>query len=152
MVSRLLAETVKYVFVPLDGDNVLAFPANTDIAEMVKDSCTELTCTELKLLTDANDIEKVVWNPEAFKTKVLVRDSERQRWFGAIFSHTNKYGKLYPYSIINTDEHFKMCIPYEGNEHLLGSAKNPDKEYVIEGMQEKIKTLEINGKTDELSE
>lgn len=131
MVSHFLTETVKYVFVPLDGDNVLAFRAGSDIAEMVKNSCTELTCTELNL-TDANDTEKVVWNPEAFKTKVLVRDSERENWFGAIFSHINKYGKLYPYSIINSNERYKMCIPYEGNEHLLGSDRNPDKEYVIE--------------------
>lgn len=141
MTSTFLIETAKCVFVPLDGNNVFAFLADSDIAEIVKNSCTELK------LTDANDTEKVVWNPEAFKTKVLIRDSEEERWFGAIFSHINKNRKLYPYSIIGATERFRMCIPYEGNEHLLGSSENPDKEYVVEGMQKEIETSETDRKT-----
>ena len=141
MMSTVLIKTVKYVFVPLDGDDVFALLADTDIAEMVKNSCTELK------LTGANDTEKVVWNPEAFKTKVLIRDSEEEIWVGAIFSHIFKDKKLYPYGVIGSSDWFKMCIPYEGNEHLLGSSENPDKEYVIEGIQKEIETPETDRKT-----
>lgn len=140
MTSHFLIETAMCVFVPLDGDNVFGFLADSDIAEMVKKSCTELK------LTDANDTEKVVWNPEAFKTKVLIRDSEEEIWMGAIFSHIYKDKKQYPYGIIGSTDWFKMCIPYEGNEHLLGSNENPDKEYVIEGIQKEIETPETDRK------
>lgn len=129
MVSHFLTETAKYVFAPLDGDNIHAILVDSDIAEMVKNSYTELK------LTDANVKERVVWNPEAFKTKVLIRDRDGETWFAAIFSHRRTDKLLYSYCIVGTQERFKQCIPYEGNEHLLGTRDMPEKEYVIEGTE-----------------
>lgn len=51
--------------------------------------------------------------------KVLVRDMEDNVWRAAIFSHIDKTRSGFPYVTINA--HYKYCIPYEGNESLLGT-------------------------------
>lgn len=50
--------------------------------------------------------------------KVLVRDSDNQEWAAGFFSHydENCLSNYYCMGI-----HYKQCIPYEGNEHLLGT-------------------------------
>lgn len=55
--------------------------------------------------------------------KVLVRDSNKGMWSASIFSHTweNKY--------ICIGIWYNQCIPYEGNEHLLGTANDCDEYY-----------------------
>lgn len=50
--------------------------------------------------------------------KVLTRDYENQRWSADFFSH--KEEKYYMCIGCSWNE----CIPYEGNEHLLGTTKN----------------------------
>ena len=61
---------------------------------------------------------KPKWTPKPFD-KVLVRDSKSSKWRANLFSHKN------------IDEHYycvyaswNYCIPYEGNEHLLGTTEN----------------------------
>ena len=51
--------------------------------------------------------------------KVLVRDDGAQEWCANYFSHYRVYNKDYPYACI--DSYYRYCIPYEGNEHLLGT-------------------------------
>ena len=51
--------------------------------------------------------------------KVLVRDGEVQVWFANYFSHYKGNDEKYPYACINCS--YRYCIPYEGNEHLLGT-------------------------------
>ena len=52
--------------------------------------------------------------------KVLVRDSEDREWRISLFGYKdNSY-----YYCINGYS-WKQCIPYEGNEHLLGTKNNP---------------------------
>lgn len=68
------------------------------------------------------------WNPDKlclekihrFKPfdKVLVRDNENMEWKCNLFSHYKRGGN-YPYACI--DSSYRDCIPYEGNEHLLGT-------------------------------
>ena len=55
--------------------------------------------------------------------KVLVRDSNEGMWSASIFSHTweNRY--------ICIGVWYNQCIPYEGNEHLLGTANDCDEYY-----------------------
>lgn len=61
--------------------------------------------------------------------KVLVRNTDTEEWFPGIFE---KFDNTWnnPYHIMNrrsmTDFAFKQCIPYEGNEHLLGTTNNVD--------------------------
>lgn len=56
--------------------------------------------------------------------KVLVRNTDTEEWFPGFFE---KFDSTWnnPYHIMNrrsmTDFAFKQCIPYEGNEHLLGT-------------------------------
>lgn len=51
--------------------------------------------------------------------KVLVRDEEEYVWYANYFSHYEGNDKEYPYACI--DSSYRYCIPYEGNEHLLGT-------------------------------
>lgn len=58
--------------------------------------------------------------------RVLVRDCEDDIWKCGFFSHyqhNNCYDTEYYY--YTTDTGYKRCIPYEGNEHLLGTTNNP---------------------------
>ena len=59
-----------------------------------------------------------------FKTfdKVLVRDCEEHEWYANCFSHYRGDDKDFPYACFGNN--FRYCIPYEGNEHLLGT-KDP---------------------------
>ena len=51
--------------------------------------------------------------------KVLVRDSKASKWRANLFSHKNIDE---PYYCVYAS--WNYCIPYEGNEHLLGTTKN----------------------------
>lgn len=51
--------------------------------------------------------------------KVLVRDSKASKWRANLFSHKN-IGE--PYYCVYAS--WNYCIPYEGNEHLLGTVKD----------------------------
>ena len=52
--------------------------------------------------------------------KVLVRDSYEDKWRASFFSNIREgYAKY-----VTTGLVWKFCIPYEGNEHLLGTANN----------------------------
>jgi len=62
-----------------------------------------------------------------FKPKewVLVRDDETQKWKLDIFSHFVD-GISFPYICIGS--YYSECIPFEGNEHLLGTSDSPKEE------------------------
>lgn len=99
-----------------------------------------ITETQQIILFDALAKEGKAWDAETktledlpkkceFKPfdKVLVRNTDTEEWFPGFFE---KYDSTwnYPYHIMNrrsmTDFAFKQCIPYEGNEHLLGTTKD----------------------------
>ena len=52
--------------------------------------------------------------------KVLVRDSYDDMWRASFFSHIKEDDGRY----VTTGLSWKFCIPYEGNEHLLGTTDN----------------------------
>ena len=52
--------------------------------------------------------------------KVLVRDSYDDMWRASFFSHIKEDDGGY----VTTCFIWKFCIPYEGNEHLLGTTKD----------------------------
>lgn len=51
--------------------------------------------------------------------KVLVRDNEGQIWNANYFSYYRENNKDFLYACM--DNPYRYCIPYEGNEHLLGT-------------------------------
>ena len=56
--------------------------------------------------------------------KVLARCNEDSVWRCELFSHYNTFNKQYPYVCLSSV--YKYCIPYEGNQHLLGTTNNPE--------------------------
>ena len=60
--------------------------------------------------------------------KVLIRDYAQQMWAISFFSHCNGL-ESFKFSCINGNLGFEQCIPYEGNEHLLGTYDNCDEFY-----------------------
>ena len=61
---------------------------------------------------------KPKWTPKPFD-KVLIRDSKSSKWRANLFSHKNVNE---PYYCVYAS--WNYCIPYEGNEHLLGTTKD----------------------------
>lgn len=68
---------------------------------------------------------KVVKPKCSFKPfdKVLARCNEDRVWRCELFSHYNTFNKQFPYVCLSSV--YKYCIPYEGNQHLLGTTNNP---------------------------
>ena len=56
--------------------------------------------------------------------KVLVRDFCDEKWKADYFSHYNEDDCLFLYRCVG--DSYKVCIAYEGNEHLLGTYKYPE--------------------------
>ena len=82
-------------------------------------------------LFKAMDKAGYTWNGETLKKKkpqfkpfdkVLVRDDESLKWKCAVYSYFDP-SSIYPHVIANGA--YRMCIPFEGNEHLVGTTKNP---------------------------
>ena len=70
------------------------------------------------------------WDGETLKKKpqfkpfekVLVRDNESLKWKCAFYSYFESYS-TYPH--VTSNGAYIMCIPFEGNEHLVGTTNNP---------------------------
>lgn len=56
--------------------------------------------------------------------RVLVRDRDDEKWQTGFFSH-EEYNAFY----VVSNAHWLQCIPYEGNEHLLGTTDSPEPEF-----------------------
>jgi hypothetical protein len=71
---------------------------------------------------NANTLQLEKIEKENFKPfdKVLVRNVEHVEWRISLFSSYSD--EIYKYKCINGN--YKYCIPYEGNEHLVGTNKN----------------------------
>lgn len=85
-----------------------------------------------QFIEKAEHILKGKYNPETLQVepikpvcpfkpfdKVLVRDNEVREWFANYFSHYRGDDKDFPYACFGNN--YRFCIPYEGNEHLLGT-------------------------------
>ena len=75
------------------------------------------------LQVDPVKVSKPVCPFEPFQ-KVLARDSCDDKWRADYFSHYDKDNSLFPYYCVGYC--YKVCIAYEGNEHLLGTNNNPE--------------------------
>lgn len=75
------------------------------------------------LNTDKFDITTL----KPFKSKVLVRNYESDYWKPATFGFAGK-DKNAPF-YVEGGNFFSKCIPYEGNEHLLGTTNDCNEYY-----------------------
>lgn len=74
----------------------------------------------------ANDILKIkVGEDTSLKPfdRVLVRDFDEDVWCANLFSHCELDDSNYPFRTLYAC--YKQCIPYKGNEHLIGTNKLP---------------------------
>lgn len=62
--------------------------------------------------------------------RVLVRDNDKSRWNIAFYERYDTTRTIYPYRVLG-DVGYKYCIPYEGNEHLIGLVKECDSFYKV---------------------
>lgn len=74
---------------------------------------------EWELISDKFDITTL----KPFESRVLVRDADCYEWEADIFG---RYSDGY---IDLGGGKWKQCIPYEGNEHLLGTTNDCDEFY-----------------------
>ena len=56
--------------------------------------------------------------------KVLVRDNEKQVWLPRLFDSHVEQGKFWT----QDGKSWEMCIPYEGNEHLVDTINSQDED------------------------
>ena len=78
---------------------------------------------ETKILEKVNKFD--ITTLKAFD-KVLVRNYNSEKWTANLFGFFSK-NMVYPYSCIGNCVH--QCVPYENNEHLLGTTNNCDDYY-----------------------
>lgn len=63
-----------------------------------------------------------------FESKVLIRDEMTEKWKPAIWGFYSDTTPAYPYGILGGNI-FRMCIPFEGNGHLLGKTDDCSEYY-----------------------
>ncbi len=67
-----------------------------------------------------------------FESKVLVRHNRDNKWCGSFFSHIDEDFHSHCYKFVTiAGKSYPMCIPYEGNEHLLGTKDDCEEYYKI---------------------
>lgn len=97
--------------------NSFYIPASEDVKEKL-----------FKAIDDAG----YIWNGETLKKKeyqfkpfekVLVRDNESLKWKCTFYSYFEP-DSVYPH-VTTSNGVYAMCIPFEGNEHLVGTTNNP---------------------------
>jgi hypothetical protein len=60
-----------------------------------------------------------------FESRVLVRHNIDNKWCGSFFSHIDGDFHSHCYKFVTiAGKSYPMCIPYEGNEHLLGTTND----------------------------
>ena len=71
-----------------------------------------------------------------FESRVLVRDNNQQKWSPAMWGYYDCDSQDYPYKLsrcicLHTPIGVaaRYCIPYEGNEHLLGTTNDCEEYY-----------------------
>ena len=60
--------------------------------------------------------------------KVLVKDSCCEKWVASLFSNYDK--DSIPHHFVCIDSCYEQCIPFEGNEHLLGTTDPCDERFI----------------------
>lgn len=128
--NKILEKLVKANFKA--GDEIEKYGYKYTITE-IKDNYYLTKCGN-KIPIDCQDGFSLVPNKFDITTlkpfdKVLVRPNNSY-WRIQFFERINKTNKNYPFVCMN-GHNYKQCIPYEGNEHLLYTAKDCDEFYKI---------------------
>lgn len=105
------------------------------ITDLLKDRyrATTDSCDLYEIEFERQDAYKLVPNKFDISNlkaydKVLVRDTNVQVWVADLFSHVHDK-PLGGYTFACVGHYSYQCIPYEGNEHLLGTNNDCDEYY-----------------------
>lgn len=115
-----------FVFVENDRwtEEINGYASKKEIEEIkikLKESDHQLSKTYLKRFFGAEEKKECEFKPF---DRVLVRDYENQNWMPRFFEKYSN-SKDYHFRCMNGSS-WKYCIPYEGNEHLLGTSNDPE--------------------------
>ena len=122
--KRAIYKSASFIFTRKDGS--LSMRKDSDVSWFNSHQNTLISVADFLALTpeDVQDKPKAPKEHE-FKPfeRVLVRDECDEEWHIDFFEGMNKDKDVpYTYRCINTFWH--QCIPYEGNEHLLGTTED----------------------------
>lgn len=117
----------KYTLIALNGDSDVRFATEEEkqkLFEAIKEN-------GYKWNVETKTLEKLIEQKFDITTlkpfdKVLVRDNDEQMWTTDIFSF---YNEKHVYHFMCVGHYTNQCIPYEGNEHLLGTTDDCDEFY-----------------------
>lgn len=115
-----------FVFVENDiwTEEINGYASKKEIEEIkikLKESDHQLSKTYLKRFFGSEEKKECEFKPF---DKVLVRDDKNKKWLPKFFEkYTNS--EDYRFRCMNGTP-WKYCIPYEGNEHLLGTSNDPE--------------------------
>jgi len=101
------------LFFESDG-NVLR---DLDTSDFASDTNTAITAADFLALETAKEPEFKPFD------RVLVRDDENEYWEIELFGRKTNDGD-YTYNCSHSC--YRHCIPYEGNEHLIGTTDSPE--------------------------
>lgn len=90
---------------------------------------TQITFEEARLYFVKVEDKFDITTLKPFESKVLVRDEENLAWRPAIFGlYKPQLDKDFPFIVIG-GVFYTYCIPYENNQHLLGTTNDCDEYY-----------------------
>lgn len=112
----------KYTIADIKKDEYIIYYYGSDKLEYHVPFCNE---NDFKLVSDKFDITTLV----PFKSEVLVRDSTCSIWRPAIFGCIDKSACGLGHYYVLGGICWRYCIPYEGNEHLLGTTQDCNEYY-----------------------
>lgn len=128
-ICRKICKHTLFPYVSIDETSRLLFNDNPNVSP---DECRFAKEEEKQQLFDALEKEGKAWDAEKKEVvclkpkvelkpfdKVLVRDDETSEWKANFYSQMGAFGGYECISGVWGD-----CIPYEGNEHLLGTTNN----------------------------
>ena len=123
-----VGDTIQYV----DGYRVEIFKVNIDeecyeYISVIANGIGSINFSEQdnwKLAPNKFDIDTLV----PFESRVLCRDGNAEKWKPNFFGfYDNAHAMNYPFECCGTS--YSQCIPFEGNEHLLGKTDDCDEYY-----------------------
>lgn len=79
-------------------------------------------------LITADQILKIIIDDDEFKPydQVLVRNNKFDTWTATLYSHKIPKNELYAGQYVCCGKEYAQCIPYKGNEELIGTTKEPE--------------------------
>lgn len=100
--------------------NEFYIPATEEVKEKLFEAIKEAGYKWNSETLELEKMEEIKFKPF---DKVLVRDTHERPWLASLFSNYNNNSTSYKFTCVSNGS-YRYCIPYEGNEHLLGTCKD----------------------------